>query len=119
METIYYVHARRKPKGAFILARLRGGEAEFLIPPDYPEALIERAIDAFGYMLGCVLWTSEFEWWALEDELPADVAKAIGAKAEELGALVRRAWSEYDLSRPHGSPLGRAGGVEPPAPAAD
>ncbi|MGH7487233.1 MAG: hypothetical protein ACREMY_16770, partial [bacterium] len=72
-QTAYYVHARRKPKGAFLLARVRGREAEFLVPPEYPASLVNRAIAHLGFMLEGLFMASTFEWWTVDEEPPSDV----------------------------------------------
>jgi hypothetical protein len=120
LETAYFIHVRRKSKGAYMLARVRGREAEFLIPPEYPEALVDDAIEHLGFMLDGVFMASTFEWWPVDDEPGPQVIEAIGGTEEGFPAFVKSAWETHDLqSRPHGSPSGRAGGGEPPAPAAD
>ena len=99
MDPLYYIHVRRAPKGAFALGRVIGAEATFLFSPEYPQSLADQAIEWFGYMVGGVMLTSEFEWWSVTDAdavAPLEVTAALGVRAADVCTAVAEAWRRHD-----------------------
>ena len=114
--------------GKWVVARVRPEDIRLLWSRGWSTRATAEAIDWLVFYLEGIAGCSEWEWrqipdvvsrrWLIEDEFPvgSDAPDAAGLFAD---CEPHAASDSCIASRPHGSPLGRADGGEPPASAAD
>ena len=126
MTEIFHFHMLEGHDG-FAMARVREENHEIVVTfsEKYPPSFREEAAAAMADMMNEGVMSSRFRWWRMDDPSIADVRNPKGsfclATMREMQFFARAVFAAGDRAEAArtGSPSGRAGGVEPPAPAAE
>jgi len=87
-----------------LLARVQGGEIELLHSGGFDAAALEDASEWLRFMLDGVMMSSVCEWWDVCDDLPDDVARAVGGAGPALRAAIEEQWRKFDAASNEGPP---------------
>lgn len=122
MKTEYHFHVHQRTKAVAILRLIEEHSVAVCFIGDYPQSDWPTAWEWFHASYVGTAACSEYEWWPLETrEDFAWFRKLAVPDAKDVPAFVRAlfAAAEQAEAARTGSPLGRAGGVQSPAPATE
>ena len=122
MSEKFYWHYHERSRG-FAFARVNDRGVKSFFTAEYPRKERDAALEWLAYFVDGLAGCSTYEWWSLTDDFaPSDIYVGVPIeRIDELRQKIAEGFGAIDLDEAArtGSPLGRAGGAEPPTPAAD